>query len=186
MNSLLLRGLSADNPLGYLAALGVLRTATLAAPENQWEMSWQTVNDHWRPQLFSTTEIDRVMLIDILEKQLKASADLAAFGLGDDLTIKIGDFRKLLINSLNTASPQDRANIDFLAAFGSEAIESRSNGKPTGKIADTDFRTMSGAGHQHFLATIRTLMKDTRFNHLDKAIFETWVYDDAVKSHSMR
>ena len=186
MNNLLLRGLSADNPLGYLAALGVLRTATLAVPGNRFEMSWDIDMGHWRPRLFSTMEMGRAALIDVLEKQLRTSADLTAFRFGDNLTIKIGDFREALIRSLSSASPHNRANVDFLAAFGSDAIESRSNGKPTGQIADTDFRTMSGAGHQHFLETIRTFMEDTQSSHLDKAVFEAWKYDDPLKGHSMR
>lgn len=186
MNDLLLGGLSADNPLSYLAALGVLRTVTLATPESRFEMNWEFVNGHWRPHLFSSKEIDRTTLIDLLNTQLKASADLGAFHLGDDLTIKIEDFREALARSQTSASPKDRRDIDFLAAFGSDAVESQSNGKPTGQIADTDFRTMSGAGHQHFLVTIRTFIKDTLFDHLDKAVFETWTYDDPLKSHSMR
>ncbi len=186
MNNLLLGGLSADNPLSYLAALGVLRIATLAAPENRFEMSWINVDGYWQPRLFSLSEIDRTNLINLLEEQLKSCANLAAFSIDNDLTIKINDFRNVLIKSQSTASSKDRRDVDFLASFGSEAIESRSNGKPTGQIADTDFRTMSGAGHQHFLETVRTFIKDTQFDHLDKAIFEVWAYNDPLKSHSMR
>ena len=186
MTDLLLGGLSADNPLGYLAALGVLRTATLATRENQFEMSWKVVNGHWQPSLRSSTEIDRAALVDLLDRQLKDSAGLEAFSLGDDLKINTEDFRNALIRGQSSASAEDRRNTDFLAAFGSDAIESLANGKPTGQIADTDFRTMSGAGHQHFLKTIWTFIEDTQSCHLEKALFEPWVYDDPLKKHSMR
>lgn len=186
MTDLLLGGLSADNPLVYLAALGVLRTATLAAPDVGFELNWEIGDGHWRPRLRCSTNIDRAQLIDLLDKELKDSKNLAAFNLGDDLTVNIGDFRNMLIRSQASAAAKDRRDVDFLAAFGSDAIESESNGKPTGKIADTAFRTMSGAGNQHFLLTIRTFIKDTQPIHLDKAIFETWIYDDPLKNHSMR
>lgn len=186
MKDLLLSGLPADNPLGYLAALGILRTVTLATPESQFKMSWEIVNGHWRPRLFSSMKIDRATLIDLLDKQLKASDSLGAFRLGNDLTINIEEFREALVKSQISASPEDRRDIDFLAAFGSDAIQSQSNGKPTGQIADTDFRTMSGAGNQHFLSTIRTFITDVQLTHLDKAIFDAWVYDDPLKNHSMR
>ena len=186
MTNLLLGGLSAGNPLGYLAALGVLRTATLAAQEYQFEMSWELVNGHWQPRLRSSMEIDRAALIGLLDGQLKDSADLEAFSIGDDLTINAADFRDVLVSSRSSTSAEDRRNADFLAAFGSDVVESRRNGKPTSQIADTDFRTMSGVGHQHFLKTMRTFIKDTRPCHLEKAIFEPWVYDDPLKSHSMR
>ena len=186
MTDLPLGGLSADNPLGYLAALGVLRTATLAAHDNRFEMSWELVNGHWQPRLRSSTEIDRATLVDLLDRQLKGGASLAAFSLGDDLTINVTDFRCALVESRPSTSAEDRRNADFLAAFGSDIVESQNNSKSTGQIADTDFRTMSGAGHQHFLKTMRIFIEDTRSDHLDKAIFEPWIYDDPSRNHSMR
>lgn len=186
MTDLLLSGLSANNPLAYLAALGVLRTTTLAAPDVHFELNWEIADGHWRPRLHCSTNIDRAQLIDLLDKKLKDSKNLAAFNLGDDLTIKIGDFRDALIRSQASASTEDRRDADFLAAFGSDVIESESNGKPTGQIADTAFRTMSGAGHQHFLKTMRIFIDDTNTDHLHKALFEHWIYDDALEKHSMR
>lgn len=186
MTDLLLGGLSADNPLSYLAALGVLRTATLASQENRFEMNWELVNGHWQPRLRSSTVIDRCELIELLDRQLKDSAGLEAFSLGDDLTVNTEDFRDALVKGQSSTSAEDRRNVDFLSAFGSEVIVSRVNGKPTGQIADTDFRTMSGAGHQHFLKTMRVFIKDTQSCHLGKAVFEPWVYDDPLKNHSMR
>ncbi len=70
--------------------------------------------------------------------------------------------------------------------FGSEAVQSKANGKPTGQISDTAFRTMSGAGHQHFLGTIRTFIADTQAEHLRKTLFCNWQYDDPLEKHSMR
>ena len=186
MTNLLLGGLSADNPLGYLAALGILRTATLAAPETQFELNWEITSGHWRPRLHFLKDFSRTTLIDLLDKQLKDSGNLDALNLDDNLTIGIKEYRRTMITCQSSASLKDRRNADFLAAFGSDIIESQSNGKPTGQIADTDFRTMSGAGHQHFLKTIRTFIEDTQASHLGKAIFEDWIYEDALKGHSMR
>lgn len=186
MTDLLLGGLSADNPLGYLATLGVLRTATLAAPENQFELSWKITNGSWRPHLRFSGDLNRATLIELLDKQLKDSSNLTSLNLDKDLAIAVEVYRKAMIDCQSSASPKDRRDADFLIAFGSDVIESRKNGKPTGKIADTDFRTMSGAGHQHFLTTILTFITDTEAHHLDKAIFDDWTYDDAVKGHCMR
>jgi len=186
MTCLSLDGLSADNPLSYLAALGVHRTATLAARENRFEMSWKLANGHWRPQLKSVNVMDRIRLINLLEEQLKKSIGLAAFDLGDNLKINISDFHNALVDGQSNTSAEDRSNVDFLAAFGSDIIESLQNGRTTGQIADTDFRTMSGAGHQHFLKTIRTFIEDTQHCHLENAVFEPWEYSDPLENHSMR
>ncbi len=185
-SGLLLSGLCADNPLGYLAALGLLRTVTLAAEEERFEMGWELVKGHWQPRLWCSTVFERSSIIELLDRQLKESKHLEAFGLGKNLTINIADFRNALVYSQLSASAKDRRNADFLAAFGSEIIESQLNRKPTGQIADTDFRTMSGAGHQHFLETINRFINDTQPCHLEKSVFEPWIYSDPLKNYSMR
>jgi hypothetical protein len=122
----------------------------------------------------------------LLDRQLQSSADLPALNLADDLTLHVEDFRAALQRAQQAATPGDRRNADVLTAFGNEVIQSRLNGKPTGKIADTALRTMSGAGHQHFLGVMRTLIADTRAEHLTQSLFDTWRYEDPVKGHSMR
>lgn len=186
MADFLLGGLSADNLLAYLAALGTLRTATLAMPEQNLRMSWENSDGAWRAHLHCADAMDRHELIERLHTQLQGGETLAALQLADDLTISLSDFRNALLDSQGASCATDRRNADFLAAFGSEAVESRLNGKPTGQITDTAFRTMSGAGHQHFLGTIRTLIADTTKEHIDKSLFNTWAYDDPLEKHSLR
>ncbi len=186
MTDFALGGFAADNPLGYLAALGTLRTATLAVRDSVFQMSWELKNGHWQPQLWASIDIDRELLVNLLDKQLKANSHLTAFHLDDNLTIEITDYRDALLASQLSTSSEDRINADFLAAFGSDIIEAQKNRKPTGQIADTAFRTMNGAGHQHFLRTIRTFVEDTQPCHLESAIFKTWEYCDPLERHSMR
>lgn len=186
MGDFLLAGLAADNLLAYLAALGALRTASLARPEDKVRLAWESIHGRWQPRLVCSTALDRAALIDLLHQQLQASAEIPALNLADDLTVTAEDFRNALTRSQEAISITDRRDADFLAAFGSEIIQSRLNGKPTGQIADTAFRTMSGAGHQHFLGTMRTFISDTTPAHLDKALFQAWRYDDPLEKHSMR
>ncbi len=179
-------GVAANNLLGFMAALGTLRTATLAWPESRARMYWNTTEGVWTPQLILAIEISHESLIAGLHLQLQKSRGLEAFALGDDLKLPVADYRDALVHAQKNALPQLRCNIDFLAALGSDVVQSRLNGKPTGQIADTAFRTMSGAGHQHFLGTIRTFITDTTETHLDKALFQAWLYDDPLEKHSLR
>lgn len=183
---LTLSGLAADNLLAYLAALGTLRTASLACPDGGIRMHWENIGGRWQPQLQGDMTSDRKGFVALLDQQLRTSANLPAMNLADDLTLPVEDFRTALQQAQQGATPQDHRNVDFLAAFGSEVVQSRQNGKPTGKITDTAFRTMSGAGHQHFLGTMRTFIADTTAEHLDKTLFEEWRYDDPLEKHSMR
>ena len=53
-------------------------------------------------------------------------------------------FRDAALAAQMAATPEDRRFADFLAAFGVTVVETHPNGKRTGKISDTSFRTMSG------------------------------------------
>lgn len=183
---LTLSGLAADNLLAYLAALGTLRTASLACPAGGMRLNWENIDGRWRPRLQGDVTSDREAFVALLDQQLRTGAELPALNLADDLTLPVEDFHAALQQAQQGATHQDRRNADFFAAFGSEVIQSRQNGKPTGKIADTALRTMSGAGHQHFLGTMRTFIADTTAEHLHKALFEEWNYDDPLEKHSLR
>ena len=186
MGDLVLRGLDAANLLGYLAALGTLRSATLVWPEVTAKMDWTMIDGMWRPRLLTKIVLDPRELVTGLAKQLSSSAHLNALNLSNDLTISVEAFRGALLQVQQHTIAAERRDADFLAAFGSDAVEARDNGKPNGQIADTAFRTMSGAGHQHFLSTMRAFVTDTNPEHLEKALFRPWQYDDPLENHSMR
>jgi hypothetical protein len=70
--------------------------------------------------------------------------------------------------------------VDFVSAFGSDAFER------DGYVEDTAFRTMSGAGHQHFLKFVRNLVGGTLPDHLTRTLFRSWDYEDPAENHSLR
>lgn len=186
MSEFSLVGLRAHNLLAYMAALGTLRVATFHWGASVVHMEWSVQEGNYHPRLVVEAELDRHQFLSGLFEQLASSKKISALSLADDLTIPVGDYRRSLQDEQGRASFEDRCNVDFLASFGSEVIESTAGGKPTGQIADTAFRTMSGAGHQHFLGTIRTLITDTAEQHLEKSLFQDWWYDDPLEKHSMR
>jgi hypothetical protein len=73
------------------------------------------------------------------------------------------------------ARPERRFATDFLAAFGSDAFGS---GPKKDQISDTAFRTMSGAGHQHFLGFMKELGRLTTSSDIHRALFHQWDYMD--------
>ncbi len=186
MSEFLLVGLRAHNLLAYMAALGTLRTAALHWGVGAVRMEWSAQKGGYHPRLVFEEELDRHQFLSGLFMQLVGSKQIPALSLAKDLTIPMDDYRRSLQDEQARATPEDRRSVDFLASFGSEIIDSIAGGKPTGQIADTAFRTMSGAGHQHFLGTIRTLITDTVEQHLEKSLFQDWWYDDPLEKHSMR
>jgi hypothetical protein len=91
---------------------------------------------------------------------------------GDDLPIAADVFIDCAARAARSASRDQRACADYCAAFGSEAYPEK------GQIQDTELRTMSGAGHQHFLAFMREICESTTADHLRSALFDTWTYSD--------
>jgi hypothetical protein len=186
MSEFLLKGLDGGNPLGFLTAVGALRTTSVAYRGGKASLHWEKGEGGWRPMIRLSATVDENEWLESLSRELRAVNGCRAFALADNLNIPVEVYRRAAEEARDDASLGDRRYLDFLAAFGSEATEAELNGKKTGTISDTAFRTMSGAGHQHFLGTMRVFAKDTGTEHLRKALVQPWVYDDPLEKHTMR
>ena len=174
---LVLKGLDGANPLAFLAALGTLRGLTLAWPKRRVRLSWASL-DAWRPCLHvgGDTPTEEETLAG-LERFMEMRPGHQALEIGDNLTIPADEFRIQALNSAGAASPEDRAGADFIAAFGCDAVADRQ-----GRIQDTALRTLSGAGHQHFLRTMRELAERTAGDNLRRCLFAPWDRPDTLYS----
>lgn len=181
-----LAGLRADNLVAFMAALGTLRSCTLLYPDGQPKLTWVESEGRWRAAIQIDANVTQKSLLHDLHDFLAKGCSTQAINIADDLNLTIEGFRAALVTASSAATMDERGDTDLLAAFGSDAVESRTNGKPNGNIADTAFRTMSGAGHQHFLGTMRTIIQDTTEQHLAAALFSPWEYADPMQNHSLR
>lgn len=175
-----LPGLDGSNSLGFLAALGTLRTVATAWPKHGIRMSWRGL----QPELHSDVEATPDGIIEAICLELHGSQEHPAFGLDKNLEVPPGQFRLFAQSAAAAAAPPDRAWADFAAAFGCDAVAGEKNREIV--ILDTALRTMSGTGHQHFLGSIRNIAQNTKGEHIRKALFEPWRYDDPVEKLTMR
>jgi len=178
MSEFHLLGLDGGNPLGYLAALGTLRATSLAYPDTLVQMRWVNTGG-WRPWLIVDKIVDETQWITDLHHFLHTGVDQPAFHIANDLVMSCQAFQAVAAKAQKAASTTDRQFADFVAAFGSEVVESVVNGKKTGNIADTAFRTMSGAGHQHFLGFMKDIAHATEKHHITQAVMDNWKYTDS-------
>ncbi len=177
--SLLLNGLDGSNPLGFLAAIGVLRIATKVASQSDWRVRWEMRAGQWSPVLMRNARLTADSLIDLLIPALAAMKDDPSFRFADDLTISCEEFRKVARSAYNAADLTDRHYADFIAAFGCDSLQVSAKDQ---RIQDTALRTMSGAGHQHFIGSMRELVEKTNPGHLRASLFESWQYSDSKPS----
>jgi len=180
-HELLLSGLDGANPLGFLAALGTLRTVNRAASEYKPELFWCVEDGAWRPILQTAAELSPDILIAKLHDALKQMKDHDTWALGDNLNVAPAVFRSYAQKAACNAHPDGSIHAEFAAAFASEAVIETMPGKDA-VVSDTALRTMSGAGHQHFIGFMRQLVELTNADHIANALFSTWRYDDQKPS----
>lgn len=173
-------GIDGGNPLAFLAALGTLRSLTLAWPEHRVQMAWRA-DGPWRPALRVDRPDAREVIVPDLDARLRSMRDHPAWPEHDNLNIEPECFRRYTTDAAQAARELgDRTQADFAAAFGCESTVTRQ-----GKIQDTAFRTMQGNGHQHFVRFIRNIVGATGPDHLEKALFRPWCYDDPAQNQSL-
>ena len=164
--------------------LGTLRILTQCLPGALVRMGWR-LTGAWRPVLFLPSPFSPQALADLIYERLRDTDDRPEFKqLGPDLTVDPLVFREFASAGAREASRSNRNWSDFAAAFGCEATTVDNAARPT--IQDTAFRTMAGAGHQHFLGFMRNIIRATKPDHLSKALFEPWRYDDPVQNLTLR
>jgi hypothetical protein len=205
---IVLRGLDGANPLAFLAALGTLRVLALGAgTAEQPRLAWRVDTGKWRPFLSgvdATAEnnlcqafrhsaaqygiggVDATVEKNLCQAIAKAGNALDTARLlpeSDDLNIPAAEYRvyaKSAQSAVNVGARRS-AHADFAAAFACDALVN-----DDGTVQDTALRTMSGAGHQHFLRTMRSLIAQTSVEHIHKALFAPWRYDDPVRNMTLR
>lgn len=179
MREVRLVGLDGSNLLAFLAALGALRTLALTAGGAGARMGW-IYQRGWVPEIVCPTVEAEDDVLSVLEGAVCGAASVSdAWNLGEDLTLGLEDFRKYLWRSAASCTPKDRASADFLAAFGSDGVGA---GPKKDRMTDTEFRTMSGAGHQHFVGFMKELAVGTTKEHLRRTLFVKWDYADGRPS----
>jgi hypothetical protein len=168
-----LTGIAADSMLGYLAALGALRTASEAWKGVPVRMGWKPHGSSWSPVLALPCG-QKDALLAAFQTVLTSRAGHPALVLDKDLKISMDRFSAFsAAQAEKWLQSEDQWGAAIAAAFGCGGV-----GNDEGNIEDTAFRTMSGAGHQHFLEFMNTLAKETTSAMIDEALFGPWRYRD--------
>jgi hypothetical protein len=170
MSQIVLRGLDAANPLGFLAALGTLRLLSSAQPDCC--LHW-IPEAKWHPVLSGLTEVDESSLAVLLATLPSAPTDTFS-RLGKNITVSPDTFVAFAKDAEATAIPGDRRAADFAAAFGSEACKH----EKLERIQYTDLCFITGSGHQDFLETMKALKLSIQPEQLHQTLFHPWRYND--------
>ncbi len=156
MTELALAGLSGTNPLGAMAAFGLLRILANEDPFGPAKLAWDFDVD-WHPRLHleKTCKLDQV--IDFLIDRQPTRTKAPFLSWNDDIKSSPEVFRDLWEAVRRNYDCQDDGEAEetaetatFLAAFGSEAVKDK---KARPDVKPTAFHMT--AGQQRFLKSVK-------------------------------
>lgn len=168
---LLLPGLDGANPLGFLAALGLLRYANGLNPDVR--SSWCESGGTWKLKIYGFGD-DPEVLLDNLESAIENREELI-WQIDRKLPFPTSALREAMAAELEKASVHNRWSLDTLAGFGVDDSSRTDN-----TFDDTHLRMVragDSAGNGLLAYAVRIRNDATRCN-LYEALFEAWRHDD--------
>jgi hypothetical protein len=186
-NGLVLHGLDGSNPLAFLAALGTLRTLSLAWRNRKVKMVWIMHAGAWRPAINAGRELHEQDVIDALlsyNESLKSATDdenadrFDFTSLGDIIGVAPDLFADFTCKAFDYATnPKSglprREPLDFVAAYGNPCCLS-----DKGTVEPTQLSFANGQSGQKLLRAFRELREALTEDILNRSMFSLWAYTD--------
>lgn len=173
-----LPGLDGANPLGFLAAIGLLKTLS-CKDTRQIQMAWRVAQATWIPcvRMPDAAPLDESRVLDQLESSLLADRPAHPANLYDELASASSNqrfSRRDLFDQIGKqATRHSRARADFLAAIASD-------------MADSDATNqLQTTRRDYHLGNIDAILKHTTREHLRRTLFQPWDYADSLKNQSL-
>lgn len=170
MSAILLPALDGANPLGFLAAVGVLRLTVETWPGVR--MRW-VVQGGWRPEFILPAEVSGAQLAEAIASSVSFPAEQLK-QLGKNITVSPGVFREFARKVRADTKAGQRVAADYAAALGCECCVDEKGDR----IQYTKFCFITGSGHQDFLVTLEALATKATTAEIHSAIFGPWSYRD--------
>ena len=169
--ALLLSGLDGGNPLGFLAAVGTASIAGEAYPDSRF--MWKDTSAGWRPLFLGCGSNDW----EFCEKVSSCLKKIPpVFNIDKKFPFSIDKLRQELGEHQRQSSLLKRRDADFLACFGSELYADAKKDE----FKDTSFRMVrrGDSAGQGMMFYAKTNCENTDRNHVERALFRIWDYQD--------
>jgi hypothetical protein len=172
-----LPGLDGTNPLGFMAALGVIRVLSIQNPSVK--LSWKLSRGTWRPTLYGHSG-----LLDTLGAELHStiqSFDQSVWSIDKELPFLASRLREHAISAVTNSHRTNRTAADTLAALGTECFREKKKVKKEEieVFRDTSLRLIRSGDNQHnglMSYAVRTLLCTSE--QIQTAIASNWLYRD--------
>jgi len=170
-DGLLLPGLDGSNPLGFLAALGVLRTL---GPS--FKLTWVTHHGTWVPRVSCAVDEppDDEEIVGRLHDSL--AHDMSDHSARILELLKTEDDekrRRVFMDQCREADGENRDVADWLCASGSDFA------------ASSAINQLQTARRDYFLLNLREVIARTGIDDLRRSLFRQWDYADPLDKQSL-
>lgn len=155
-----LKGFTADQPLGFLAALGVLRTLERQRPDWEPRLAWKQ-SGFWRAEISVVGQVSVDGWVDQIQAGLQRSCaeiEHLSQGLDKNLAFTRAELRQEIRARGGTPSGS------LLERMVSELPENKDRA-PLSLL-----QMLNGAGHQHYLPALLKIARQTTRSHLQKTL----------------
>ncbi len=169
-NEIDMTGIAGSTPIGFMAALGVLRSVSVGGKIDNPRMYWKLYDD-WIPVLVTDDNTTKDALVSFLDSYREQR--LKKFFTVNDLRMEKEKFEAEAVRLIDSSDYINREMPDYWAAFASEMILDRSKGL----VKPTDFYMASG--QQKFPERIKRNLQSLSDKKLCEALFEPWRYGDS-------
>jgi len=168
---MILRGLQPNNPLGFLAALGVIKVLDHKYPEYEWKMRWKQYADIETTKKITENELENMLLEEISVNDLMYEKFKKNYPPSNEEDY--AKFMKFMIGAtLNETYDVKRVH-DFAVGF---SLAKNSD------VEETDFRFLTGSAT--LFGTAIELIKEIKDNRqkIHDTLFDEWKYSDNKRS----
>jgi CRISPR-associated endonuclease/helicase Cas3 len=172
-----LPGLDGSNPLGFLAALGVLRTLSDNSELKSVRMKWVPAGGTWIPAIHGGScdpVLDSEAIVEALSQSMAIDIDehptrlLKVLGTDDE-----GSRRQIFLEQLGRSSGETRTWVDWLAALASD-------------FAPADaINQLQTTRRDYYYPNLTSVMKSVGVDHLRRSIVRPWDYGDPLDNQSL-
>ncbi len=170
---LLLPGLQAGSPLGFLAAVGLLRVLATRHPELESRLGWTRSGAGFAATL--DAELDADALLNLLTGTLNANADAhpaANWVLARDAEADPTRFRELLAVLARTPEAA------WATAWGVESIDGHTR-------SDKRFSQLQVSRKDYHVKAVDNLLAGVTREHLARTLLASWDFNDPLEGVSL-
>lgn len=170
-DTLQLPALDGANPLGFLAALGLLTVGDRMVGAGAWRLSWRK-RVVATPVLHGVSSLDAVISAVLADRDQWRTANALEHP-GDDVKMSQADLRRY-ISSCVAENDGNRSIVLISALVAEGPVESKGGSKPS----ELHFTT----GNQKFLEMARQIRDGVSESHLAEALETGWRYQSSLPS----